>query len=63
MKKFKEANLLSLSISKAEKELKWKPNLELKECIKLTSEWYIDYFKEKDLTKTTNEQIDFFTDK
>ena len=63
LKKFKEANLLSLSIVKAEKELKWKPNLELKECIMLTSEWYIDYFKEKDLTKTTNKQIDFFTNK
>ena len=40
--RLKEAQLLSLDISKA-KELNWEPRLSLDECIVLTSNWYINY--------------------
>ena len=46
-KKFKEANLLSLNIKKASKELKWKPKLSLKETINLTTDWYKSFIEDQ----------------
>ena len=59
----KEAELLSLNINKAKNELNWRPNLSLLECVKLTSDWYMNYFQDKNSEKITNEQIEFFLNK
>jgi len=62
-KKFKEANLLSLNIKKASKELKWKPKLSLKETINLTTDWYKSYYRGSNMIKFTKSQIDYFLNK
>lgn len=59
----KEAQLLSLDISKAKKELKWEPKLSLDECIKLTADWYINFASGDPLERITEEQIEFFENK
>lgn len=59
----KEAQLLSLNISKANKELDWTPKLSLKECIEITSDWYINYLAGEPVERITEEQIDFYEDK
>ena len=59
----KEAQLLSLNISKANKELDWTPKLSLKECIEITSDWYINYLAGQPVERITEEQIDFYEDK
>ncbi len=40
---FHEAMSLSLDITKARFRLGWKPTMNLKECIRLTAEWYKSY--------------------
>lgn len=60
---FKEANLLSLKIDKAKKELQWQPKLTLKETINLTIDWYTSYFHKKNMSKITKSQIEFFLSK
>jgi len=55
-----EANLLMLNIDKAKKQLGWKPRLNVKECINLTSDWYKRY-KTEDVYKLCIEEIDSFT--
>lgn len=62
-KKFKEANLLSLNIKKAAKELNWKPKLSLKETVNLTTNWYKSYYQGLDMVKFTKSQIDYFLSK
>jgi CDP-glucose 4,6-dehydratase len=42
---FHEAGLLKLNCDKALFYLKWQANLEYKETIKFTSEWYYDFYK------------------
>lgn len=42
---FHEAGLLKLSCDKALFHLKWEPNLEYKETIKMVGEWYFAYYK------------------
>jgi CDP-glucose 4,6-dehydratase len=42
-----EAGLLRLDISLAQKELGWKPLLEFESAMKLTVEWYRNYFENK----------------
>ena len=59
-KRFKETNLLSLNIKKAEKELNWKPKLNMQQTIKLTVEWYKNFFKEKNMKEISNNQIEMF---
>ena len=44
---FHEAGLLKLSCDKALFYLKWQANMEYKETIKFTSEWYYNYYKNK----------------
>lgn len=41
-----EANLLMLDITKAKFKLGWRPRLTAKECIALTSDWYLRYKKD-----------------
>ena len=55
---FHEAKLLKLNSNKAFSTLKWKPNLDYKDNIRLTSEWYFDFYKtKKDMFDKTQEQI------
>jgi len=53
-----EEKYLSLSISKARKELGWTPKLKFKEALKLSLDWYEAYYKKQDMIAMTNQQID-----
>ncbi len=55
--KFKESKLLKLNCSKAKSIIKWKPNLNFKKTILLTSNWYKDYFINKDPISISQKQI------
>ena len=44
---YKEATLLSLDCSKAEKFLEWRSTLDFNETIDYTTKWYSEYFKNK----------------
>ena len=46
-KSFYEQENLQLNISKAKKELNWKPTYNIKESVKITTEWYYQVIKEK----------------
>tara|TARA_A100001015_G_scaffold232681_1_gene263592 strand:+ start:796 stop:1872 length:1077 start_codon:yes stop_codon:yes gene_type:complete len=61
-KSFHESKLLSLNINKANKELNWKPKLSFNDTVKLTVDWYKNYFAKKSSTKVTKEQIEYFLD-
>ena len=39
-KKFYEQTNLQLNITKAKKELKWKPKLSIDDCVSMTVDWY-----------------------
>ena len=55
---FHEAGLLKLNCDKALFHFKWQANLEYKDTIKFTSEWYFDFYKsEKSIFNKTLEQI------
>jgi len=55
---FHEAGLLKLNCDKALFYLKWQANLEYKETIRFTSEWYYDFYKkENSIYEKTIEQI------
>jgi len=58
--RFKETNLLSLNIKKAEKELGWKPKLNMQQTIQFTVEWYKNFFKEKNMKEVSTNQIEMF---
>ena len=46
-KEFHEANLLLLDNTKALKELKWNPQLTIKDSVQMSVEWYKSYFLEQ----------------
>lgn len=55
---FYEQHNLQLDITKAKKILNWKPNYNVKESVKITTEWYFKVLKKKvDPINVTNEQI------
>lgn len=55
---FYEAGLLKLNCDKALFHFKWQANLEYKDTIKFTSEWYYDFYRsEKNIFDKTLEQI------
>lgn len=55
---FHEAGLLKLNCDKALFYLKWQANLDYKDTIKFTSEWYFDFYKtNKNILDKTIEQI------
>ena len=55
---FYEQHNLQLDIKKAKKILKWKPSYNIKDSVKVTTEWYYSVLKEKkSSTKVTNEQL------
>ncbi len=54
-----EANLLKLDINKAHAILSWKPRLHLQENLKMTFDWYRNYYeKSADIVEFTNSQIE-----
>jgi len=56
---FHEAGLLKLNCDKALFYLKWQANLEYKDTIRFTSEWYYDFYKnDADMMQKTLSQID-----
>ena len=55
---FHEAGLLKLNCDKALFHLKWQANMEYKETIKFTSEWYYDFYKSDiNMFDKTSQQI------
>ncbi len=56
---FHEAGLLKLNCDKALFHFKWQANMKYKDTIRFTSEWYYDYYKNKDksILDKTMEQI------
>ena len=58
-----DAISLNLNCDKALSHLKWQANLEYKDTIKFTSEWYYDYYKsDKNMFDKTVEQISEYED-
>ena len=55
-----EARILKLDCSKVKEQLKWVPTFSLAESLKLTAEWYKDYFENKNLNERTEKQIKMF---
>lgn len=60
---YHESKLLSLNITKAKKELGWKPRLSFEETVKLTSDWYKAFLDNKNLESITHDQIKFYLSK
>ena len=60
---FHEAGLLKLNCDKPLFFMKWQANLEYREVIKFTSEWYYDFYKsDKDMFDKTIKQISEYED-
>ena len=59
LKNFKESKMLMLNSNKAKKKLKWKSKYNLKQSIKITSEWFEQfiYKNNKNILKITEKQI------
>ena len=56
--KYYEQKNLQLDINKAKKRLKWNPTYSVKKGVKITTEWYMQVFKnKKDPSDITNKQI------
>jgi CDP-glucose 4,6-dehydratase len=56
--KFYEQKNLQLDINKVKKRLKWYPTYSVKKGVQITTEWYLQVFKNKqDPFKVTNKQI------
>lgn len=56
-----EAKILKLDISKAKKELQWKPRFSIKDCLEHTFNWYKTFYENKNEIKNiTNKQIEIF---
>ncbi len=58
--KFHESKFLSLNISKAKKELNWKPRLNLIQTVNFTVDWYKKYFDKENVESFTDKQIQLF---
>ena len=59
MNKFYEQHNLQLDIKKAKKELRWKPTYNMRDSVKVTTNWYYRVLEEKENPITvTNLQID-----
>ena len=54
---FNESDYLKVNISKAKKQLNWKPKLNFDKSIKFTVDWYKIFNKNKDIENFTNDQI------
>ncbi len=60
---FHEASLLKLNCDKALKDLDWRPTLNFPETVKMTSEWYNNFYENKlhDMSDFTIQQISEYT--
>ena len=56
---FKEAGLLKLNSEKSYKHFKWRTILDFKQTIKMTAEWYKNFYDKKSKVITLN-QIKFY---
>ena len=59
--KFKEKKILKLSSNKVFKNLNWSNKMNLEECIRLTALWYKDVLTGKSPLKTTQNNINYYT--
>ncbi len=59
-KKRHEAGILRLDIGKAKEKLAWSPKLNLEETLRLTMDWYRDFYEDENIKNTTKKQIDLF---
>lgn len=60
----KESVLLKLSCRKARRMLKWRPVLSFKDTMKLTADWYREYYGgNTDMAKLSEEQIEAYADR
>ena len=57
LKTFKESKLLKLNSFKARKKLNWKNRLSFNETIKMTTQWYEMFYKQKNMSRVTFQQI------
>ncbi len=58
---FHESMLLKLNCDKALYHLKWKSKLDFKDTVKMTADWYLNYYKKKvSVLDFTKEQINFY---
>ena len=62
-KKKHEADFLKLDIGKAKNILGWKPRLNISRSLKLTLDWYQDFYDKKDVIEITDKQIKTFFEK
>jgi CDP-glucose 4,6-dehydratase len=58
-----ETSLLKLDIDKAKTQLNWKPKLNLPDSLMLTTEWFLGFKENQDLTELTSRQIKFYENK
>jgi CDP-glucose 4,6-dehydratase len=60
---YSEAGLLKLNCDKAIHLLKWRGSLNYRQCVKFTSEWYVNYYnRSKDMSSFTGQQIQDYED-
>ena len=57
-KKFKEQNLLMLDSTKAKKELGWQTKMDINQSLEFTSDWYMNFYNEKNIYNFSNLQIE-----
>ena len=60
---FKEQNLLKLDCTKAYNQIKWEVILTEKEMLEMTSSWYLNYKRSKNIISFTNSQIRSYYEK
>jgi CDP-glucose 4,6-dehydratase len=58
---FHEAGLLKLNCDKALLELKWTPSLEFIDTVRMTVQWYKEYYQNDDNSSMTSGQIEEYT--
>ena len=61
--KFYESSLLKLNSTKAKKKIGWKSILDFKSTIRLTINWYKEFYKHKNVYEISKNDICFYTDK
>lgn len=61
-KKFLESGLLKLNCDKALTELNWKPVLSFEETIKITVDWYKNYYEDtsKSMLEFSEQQLIYY---
>ncbi len=57
----KEANLLKLNCEKAYEIISWRPLLEFETTIKLTAEWYFNFYNNKNAIEISKANIKYYT--